>query len=794
MRQGYLAWLKTRLRATHPEPLPATPLQCHHACTKPCERPAACGHACPSPCHHGRDCPPCVRQCWIGCAHRGGPRRLPCDERCTKLLLPCGHRCPGLCGEECPPAKFCVEPECKAKAPQGVKDMQVDMVMMSTFDELTPSELDLDPLVVLRCGHAFLTSTMDGIMDLPSAYERHAVGSSAGAGSSKPPGSGSESGPGSGSGSVSVWTAPKMLSGELQRAKGCPTCRAPITGVNRYGRIVNKSVLDLIDRKHMALCGQALSQAQTRLAEVQALVRGPPVTATGHENAAAAAASASAGGSSAASVLSRQLSTAASLIQASSGQRSQGSKTDVTLSLVRPAQSAANFAIGCANLFTEVCVRSQHPPKQRVYEAVLSRIQKGMEWGGGGGCDSSGNALSHAMEGAFLGSAPMDAVSGVVDAAGQAQPAAAASASASDLDNAAVRLLVARETAGTMKPDLSQLATAQLGILSCALLAMEAATAGLMALDQALASTLFSSAPDPTTPRWQGGVAGQQGDTKPSLYGVAELQQQADRLAKQAQSAFSTTYRWATLGCVPHGSAPAQAGWIPAAASARSHNSAFKLSHGLMQLLVGRVVSLNEVKRGKGNVKVAVRKEVLKDLLLFAQQGGSSSSGAGSASPPGAGDGVSAHFLNVQEALLDQVQEVGRQTLTLYRNSPIGLKGQRNTSIDSVTALLERLPALRELIAHNTELEEAQEMASVLGAAMGLPDGSTDVMAYLRGHLYRCPNGHFYLIGNCGMAMERAVCAECGASVGGGSHTLTAGNTSAADEVARLEATIRGQR
>lgn len=44
------------------------------------------------------------------------------------------------------------------------------------------------------------------------------------------------------------------------------------------------------------------------------------------------------------------------------------------------------------------------------------------------------------------------------------------------------------------------------------------------------------------------------------------------------------------------------------------------------------------------------------------------------------------------------------------------------------------------------------------------------------------------------MAMERAVCAECGASVGGGSHTLTAGNTSAADEVARLEATIRGQR
>lgn len=59
---------------------------------------------------------------------------------------------------------------------------------------------------------------------------------------------------------------------------------------------------------------------------------------------------------------------------------------------------------------------------------------------------------------------------------------------------------------------------------------MEAATAGLMALDQALAATLFSSAPGPP-PRWQVGVAGQQGGTKPSLFGVAELQQQVSSRA-----------------------------------------------------------------------------------------------------------------------------------------------------------------------------------------------------------------------------------------------------------------------
>lgn len=32
-----------------------------------------------------------------------------------------------------------------------------------------------------------------------------------------------------------------------------------------------------------------------------------------------------------------------------------------------------------------------------------------------------------------------------------------------------------------------------------------------------------------------------------------------------------------------------------------------------------------------------------------------------------------------------------------------------------------------------------------------------------KGHFYKCPNGHFYLIGDCGGAMEEAKCNECGA-------------------------------
>ena len=45
-----------------------------------------------------------------------------------------------------------------------------------------------------------------------------------------------------------------------------------------------------------------------------------------------------------------------------------------------------------------------------------------------------------------------------------------------------------------------------------------------------------------------------------------------------------------------------------------------------------------------------------------------------------------------------------------------------------------------------------------------------------QGHWFKCPNGHIYCIGECGGAMEEAKCPECGAKIGGQSHTLTEGN------------------
>ena len=45
-----------------------------------------------------------------------------------------------------------------------------------------------------------------------------------------------------------------------------------------------------------------------------------------------------------------------------------------------------------------------------------------------------------------------------------------------------------------------------------------------------------------------------------------------------------------------------------------------------------------------------------------------------------------------------------------------------------------------------------------------------------QGHWFKCPNGHIYVITECGGAMERSTCPECGAVIGGANHRLEEGN------------------
>ncbi|KAG5648636.1 hypothetical protein DXG03_003247 [Asterophora parasitica] len=49
------------------------------------------------------------------------------------------------------------------------------------------------------------------------------------------------------------------------------------------------------------------------------------------------------------------------------------------------------------------------------------------------------------------------------------------------------------------------------------------------------------------------------------------------------------------------------------------------------------------------------------------------------------------------------------------------------------------------------------------------------------GHFYNCPNGHTFVITECGGAMQRARCPECNEVIGGDNHTLDSRNTRATD-------------
>ena len=50
-----------------------------------------------------------------------------------------------------------------------------------------------------------------------------------------------------------------------------------------------------------------------------------------------------------------------------------------------------------------------------------------------------------------------------------------------------------------------------------------------------------------------------------------------------------------------------------------------------------------------------------------------------------------------------------------------------------------------------------------------------------KGAWFKCPNGHYYCIGDCGGAMEEGKCLECGAHIGGGSHRVRNDNQHASE-------------
>ncbi|KAI9241316.1 MAG: hypothetical protein BYD32DRAFT_66872 [Podila humilis] len=237
----------------------------HGQCDTKCSKNLFCGHMCNSRCHQGSDCPPCSQTCEVICAHQkcslrcdspcaacsercvwGCPHkgrcnmpcgvpcdRLPCNKRCEKLL-PCDHRCPSVCGEICPPQRFCVE--CKDPKIMG---MEVDMIMMASLGE---TDVDDDPILVLTCGHALTMTTLDGMMEMSNYYEQ-------------------ESDPATGN---TLYTAKLPLPGSEVKQVPCPSCRKPIMRLLRYGRRIKDAQLSMRLKKYQIFQENTMVEAKGR--------------------------------------------------------------------------------------------------------------------------------------------------------------------------------------------------------------------------------------------------------------------------------------------------------------------------------------------------------------------------------------------------------------------------------------------------------------------------------------------------------------------------------------------------
>ncbi|CAI5945837.1 unnamed protein product [Closterium sp. NIES-65] len=271
----------------------------HKKCTQPCKRPHPCAHLCPDPCHSGTPCKPCTRKCLVACQHSSCPQpchrtcapcaepcgwhckhqgrcslpcgapcdRLPCEQRCEKKLK-CGHQCPSLCSEKCPPKGFCTVEGC---GEEQKREMTVDLVTLETLGEIDPDE---SPVLVLPCGHAYTVETLDGHLGLNQVYQEAEDGS---AGGSSAAGAGAGGGVG---GSAGKWVAVRPFDdGGLSALKGCPECRQPITGLRRYGRMVNKALLDESERKFALSCLADQQQLQTKLSKLSQAISACPEAA-----------------------------------------------------------------------------------------------------------------------------------------------------------------------------------------------------------------------------------------------------------------------------------------------------------------------------------------------------------------------------------------------------------------------------------------------------------------------------------------------------------------------------------
>ncbi|KAK3914768.1 NFX1-type zinc finger-containing protein 1 [Frankliniella fusca] len=126
---------------------------------------------------------------------------------------------------------------------------------------------------------------------------------------------------------------------------------------------------------------------------------------------------------------------------------------------------------------------------------------------------------------------------------------------------------------------------------------------------------------------------------------------------------------------------------------------------------------------------------------------------------------------------LDVLIELCRvESSPIYISLETGLKAKANLLSSRIRGI-----QLYNTKDHNNDSEVLKEIAKAVQCVITQKEIKSIVtaMGFSTGHWFKCPNGHYYAIGNCGRAVMESKCNECGAVIGGTGYQLRTGNTDA---------------
>ena len=94
-----------------------------------------------------------------------------------------------------------------------------------------------------------------------------------------------------------------------------------------------------------------------------------------------------------------------------------------------------------------------------------------------------------------------------------------------------------------------------------------------------------------------------------------------------------------------------------------------------------------------------------------------------------------------------------------------------------------KIPKLTEDSEYERMIKRLQSMPNKYRVPLTIEERNMIIKAIgaKPGSWYKCPNGHFYQIGDCGGAMQSSRCPECGSQIGGRHHQLLASNQHAGE-------------